>query len=255
MTEFPQNLSLILQTLDIALAAFVIYRLSLLINGALAVRILASLSLLLIFSMAARLAGLHTVHLLLKAVIASSFVALVVIFQTDIRLAFATMNRGRQGKEREVEEVDSIIEELATAAESLAGRQIGALIVIERSMSIDNFIAVGTDIDAKVTSELISSIFLPYSPIHDGAVIIQKGKLTRAGCFLPLTQNPDISKNLGTRHRAAIGLTELVDAVVLVVSEETGSISLVVGGHKSDDLDSITLRKVLRKLIEPRWLS
>ncbi|WP_243371872.1 diadenylate cyclase CdaA [Geotalea sp. SG265] len=255
MTVSPHNISRILPAVDIAVAAFVIYRLSRLINGALAVRILASLSLLLISAMAARLVGLQTVYLLLKAIIASSFVALVVIFQTDIRLAFAAVNRGRQGKEREIEEVDSIIEELAVAAESLAGRQIGALIVIERSMSVDNFIAVGTDIDAKVTSELISSIFLPYSPIHDGAVIIQKGKLTRAGCFLPLTQNPEVSKNLGTRHRAAIGLTELVDAVVLVVSEETGSISLVVGGRKTNDLDPATLRKVLRKLIEPRWLS
>ena len=131
-----------------------------------------------------------------------------------------------KGKDRGKEEVDTIIEELATASETLAGKHVGALIVIERGMSVDNFIAVGTDIDAKVTSEIISSIFLPYSPIHDGAVIIQKGKLTRAGCFLPLTQNPRISKSLGTRHRAAIGLTELLDAVVIVVSEETGTIPL-----------------------------
>jgi len=122
-------------------------------------------------------------------------------------------------------------------------------------MPLNNFIAVGTEIDAKVTSELITSIFLPYSPIHDGAVIIQKGKLTKAGCFLPLTQNPTVSKTLGTRHRAAIGLTEVVDAVVVVVSEETGRISVVVGGRITRDLETVTLRKVLKRLLEPRWLS
>lgn len=248
-------MNLMMSVLDITLAAVIIYRLSLLINGSLAVRIMSTLGLLLLCTMASRLAGLQTLYLLMKTVIASSLVVLVVIFQTDIRLAFATMLRGGQGKERETEEVDAIIEELASAAESLASKQIGALIVIERSMSVDSFVAVGTDIDAKVTSEILSSIFLPYSPIHDGAVIIQKGKLTRAGCILPLTQNPEISKSMGTRHRAAIGLTELVDAVVIVVSEETGSISLVVGGRKTNDLESTTLRKVLRKLIEPRWLS
>jgi diadenylate cyclase len=207
MAGFPLNLNPALSIVDVAVSAVIIYRLTLLINRALALRILLCLILLLVCSLSARLAGLQTLYLLLKTAIASSFVVLVVIFQTDIRLAFSTLIRGRQGKEPEV------------------------------------------------TNEILSSIFLPYSPIHDGAVIIQKGKLTRAGCFLPLTQNPQISKNLGTRHRAAIGLTELVDAVVVVVSEETGSISVVVGGRKTNDLDSATLRRVLRKLIEPRWLS
>ena len=121
-------------------------------------------------------------------------------------------------------------------------------------MSLANFIAVGTEIDAKVTSELITSIFLPYSPIHDGAVIIQKGKLTKAGCFLPITQNPEISKTLGSRHRAAIGLSELVDAVVIVVSEETGIISVAVGGRIRRNLDPATLRRFLKRSLDPRWL-
>jgi uncharacterized protein (TIGR00159 family) len=124
---------------------------------------------------------------------------------------------------------------------------MGALVVLERGMSLDNFLAVGTDIDAKVTSELITSIFLPYSPIHDGAVIIQGGKLTKAGCFLPLTQNPDISKGYGTRHRAAIGLSELVDAIVLVVSEETGRIAMASGGKLIENIELATLRKDLRR--------
>lgn len=255
MTDFPQNYGLLLDLFDVALAAVIIYRLSLLIKGALAFRILLALASLLLCSMFSRLAGLQTLRLISNSVLSSSCIVLVIIFQTDIRRAFATLNRVRHGKQRETGEAESIIEELATAAEALASKRIGALIVIERGMSVDSFIAVGTDIDAKVTSELISSIFLPYSPIHDGAVIIQKGKLTRAGCFLPLTQNPEISKALGTRHRAALGLTELVDAVVIVVSEETGAISVVLGGRKTNDLESSTLRKVLKRLIEARWLS
>ena len=108
------------------------------------------------------------------------------------------------------------------------------------------------EIDAKVSSDLMNSIFLPYSPIHDGALVIQQGRLARAGCFLPLSQNPDISKALGTRHRAAIGLTELVDAVAIVVSEETGKISVVVGGRLTRNLDSTALKRVLTRLLEPR---
>jgi uncharacterized protein (TIGR00159 family) len=136
----------------------------------------------------------------------------------------------------------------------MASKKIGALIVIERAMTVNHFLAVGTEIDAKVTSELITSIFLPYSPIHDGAVIIQKGKLTKAGCFLPLSQNPEISKSLGSRHRAAIGLSELIDAVVIVVSEETGIISVAVGGRIRRNLDPATLRRFLTRFLDTRWL-
>jgi uncharacterized protein (TIGR00159 family) len=132
----------------------------------------------------------------------------------------------------------------------MANRRIGALIVIERETGLKDFLEVGTEIDARVSSDLLTSIFLPYSPIHDGAVVIQQGRLKQAGCFLPLSQNPDISKALGTRHRAAIGLTELVDAVAIVVSEETGRISVVVGGRITRDLDSSSLKRVLKRLLE-----
>jgi len=146
---------------------------------------------------------------------------------------------------------------LALAADALTKKKIGALIVIEGEMDVDDFIEVGTEIDAKVTCELITSIFLPYSPIHDGAVIIQKGKLTKAGCFLPLTRNPLISKALGTRHRAAIGLAERTDAIVIVVSEETGKISVAADGRMTYDVDHDLLCKTLKRLLESRqyrWL-
>src|SRR5476651_1725892 len=132
----------------------------------------------------------------------------------------------------------------------MALKRIGALIVIVRHMPIDHLLHIGTQIDAKVTSELLNSIFLPYSPIHDGAVIINRGKLTKAGCLLPLSQNPDIAKSFGTRHRAALGLSELSDVLVMVVSEETGKISMVHDGKINYDVDAVETRRMLRKALD-----
>ena len=254
MTELLRQSGWLVDLADIGLTAFIIYRLLLLVKGTMAVRLLSGLALLFAAYVAARLLGMETVDWLLDNFLASIILILVILFQHDIRRLLVTAGRRESAKEQAMPESSELIEELITAAESLASRRIGALIVFERDMPLENFMAVGTEIDAKVTSELLTSIFLPYSPIHDGAVIIQKGKLTKAGCFLPLTQNPDISKALGTRHRAALGLTETVDAVVVVVSEETGTIAVAVGGRITRNLDTGTLRKVLRRLLEPRWL-
>ncbi|UFS69689.1 diadenylate cyclase CdaA [Geomonas sp. RF6] len=235
---------------DLALMACIIQRLSRLIRSALAVRIMLALSGLLAGHLVARIFALQGVRLLLDTLLASSVLVLAVIFQTDMRRACANL-----GKTREVKGygMGDAFEEIVTAVEGLVAKKIGALIVIERGIPVDNYLAVGTEIDAKVTSELISSIFLPYSPIHDGAVIIQRGKLTKAGCFLPLTQNPEVSKTMGTRHRAGMGLSELVDAVVIVVSEETGQISVMLGGKRTG-LDLQGLRRMLKRLVDPRWL-
>jgi uncharacterized protein (TIGR00159 family) len=254
MTDFPANYEWIIDLLDIGLVAFIIYRGILLLRGTLAQRIIIILAILLICDLLSRLAGLQTFNWILGNLLGSLIVVLAVIFQHDIRRAFLSFSRSRAGEEDACDEAQGIIEELTFAAEFLSGRKIGALVVIEQSMSINHFLVVGTEIDAKVNRELITSIFLPYSPIHDGAVIVQKGKLTKAGCFLPLTQNPAISKTMGTRHRAALGLTELVDAVVLVVSEETGSISVAVGGLIKRGLDPADLRTTLKRLLDPRWM-
>lgn len=251
MNFFLQDIGVLRDLLDLSVTALIITQLSRLLKGVLALRILALLSALIVGHLLARFFSLHTVQILFDTFLASSVVVLAVIFQTDIRRAFASLTRSRSDKDVEMSDV---IDELVFAVAGLAQKRIGALIVIERAIQVDSYLAVGTDIDAKVTSELLSSIFLPYSPIHDGAVIIQRGKLTRAGCFLPLTQNFDVSKSLGTRHRAAMGLSELVDAVVVVVSEETGTTSVVVDGKKTDILDPPALGKLLRRLVEPRWL-
>lgn len=249
-----KNSGWLLDLVDISLVAFIIYRLILLLKGTLAPRVIFGLAVVLCGYIVSRFAGFQTVNWILNNFLGSLIIVLVIIFQHDIRRALFSLSRSRSAEEDSREETPAVIDELVVAAETLASKKIGALLVIERAMAVSHYLAVGTEIDAKVTSELISSIFLPYSPIHDGAVIIQRGKLTKAGCFLPITQNPEISKTLGSRHRAAIGLSELVDAVVIVVSEETGIISVAVGGRIRRNLDPATLRRYLKRFLDPRWL-
>lgn len=239
----------LVNVVDIAVVTVIVYRLSLLARGVLATRLLLCIIGLLMIYFVAVAAGLSTLHWLFRNLLSSFLVILLIIFHADVRRAFFAPLRRAAAAEPRLDQ-EELASELAAAAVSLADRKIGALVVVEREMALDSFLAVGTEIDAKVTSELLSSIFLPYSPIHDGAVIVQKGKLTRAGCFLPLTQSTEVSKTLGSRHRAAIGLTELVDAAVVVVSEETGRISVVVGGRITRDLDGESLRKVLVRLLD-----
>jgi len=254
MTDLLKNSGWLLDLLDIALVGFIIYRLILFLKGTLAPRLIVGLAIALACYVAGRFAGLQTLAWILNSFLGSLIIVLVIIFQHDIRRALFNLSRSRFGAEDAREATPAIIDELVVAAETLASKRIGALIVIERAMAVNPFLAVGTEIDAKVTSEIITSIFLPYSPIHDGAVIIQRGKLTRAGCFLPITQNPEVAKSLGSRHRAAIGLSEMVDAVVMVVSEETGIISVAVGGRLRRNLDPATLRRYLKRFLDPRWL-
>ncbi len=245
-----------LDFLDISLVAFVIYQVVLLLRGTRMVRLLAGLAVLLLFLFIARISGLVTFYKLLNNLVGSIILIIVVIYQHEIRRALFSVGKPRHGKWQS-EEIPQLIEELTLAADALAKKKIGALIVIEGEMDVDDFIEVGTEIDAKVTCELITSIFLPYSPIHDGAVIIKRGKLTKAGCFLPLTRNPLISKSLGTRHRAAIGLSERTDSVIIIISEETGKVSVAADGRITYDVDQDNLRKTLVKLLESRnyrWL-
>lgn len=254
MTDLLKNTGWLLDLLDIALVGFIIYRLILFLKGTLAPRVIFCLAIVFSGYVAVRFAGLQTLGWILDSFLGSLIIVLVIIFQHDIRRAILNFSRSRPVEEETKEATPAVIDELVVAAETLASKKIGALIVIERAMAVGHFLAVGTEIDAKVTSELITSIFLPYSPIHDGAVIIQRGKLTKAGCFLPITQNPEVAKTLGSRHRAALGLSEMVDAVVIVVSEETGIISVAVGGRLKRNLDPATLRRFLKRFLDPRWL-
>ncbi|MSN24457.1 MAG: TIGR00159 family protein [Geobacter sp.] len=194
--------------------------------------------------------GLASTALFFRILLYSAPAVITVIFQGDIRQTLFLFKKRSKQEDGTNPVLMATVDELSKGLHELAERRIGALIVIVRQMSIDHLIQVGTEIDAKVTSELLNSIFLPYSPIHDGAVIIQREKIISAGCFLPLTQNPDIAKSFGTRHRAALGISEQTDVLVLVVSEETGKISIVHDGKITYDADPAEIRQLSRKAIE-----
>jgi uncharacterized protein (TIGR00159 family) len=152
--------------------------------------------------------------------------------------------------ERMVQRREDVIDEVAQATEALAGRKIGALIVFQREVGLNEYMEIGTRLDARVSRELIESVFLPHSPIHDGALVIQKGRVTAVRCVLPLSTNPNLRKTWGTRHRAALGVTEETDAIAVVVSEQEGTVALVVGGNVTENIDSARLRSALKDMIK-----
>ncbi len=232
--------------IDILLIAYVIYRIIDLIRGTRAVQMLIGLSVVFLTYLSSQYFELYTVNWLLDNFLSSVLLVIVVIFQDDIRRALTQVGTGPfLGRQRGILQED--LEEIIRAAVSLATKRIGALIVFQRDVGLNQYVEVGTQLDARVSRELITSIFLPTSPIHDGALIIHHGRIIAAGCFLPLTANPHVSKTLGTRHRAAIGLTEETDAIVIVISEEEGAISLVREGRITRGVDAATLRSTLQK--------
>jgi len=235
--------------IDIAIITFVIYRTIDLIRGTRAVQMLIGLAVVFLTYLSSQYFSLYTLNWILDNFLSSILLVIVVIFQDDIRRALTQVGtRPFFGTEPRLHGQD--LEEIVRAAVSLASKRIGALVVLPRDVGLNQYIEVGTPLDAKVSKELITSIFLPTSPIHDGALIIQHGRIIAAGCFLPLTTNPHVSKTLGTRHRAAIGLTEETDAIVLVISEEEGAISLVREGRITRDVDAGTLRSSLQRLLQ-----
>ncbi len=242
------NFDPVRDTIDIVVVTLGIYWLLLLIRGTRAVQILVGLMVLFAASLAAEIFQLVTVRLILENFLASAVIIIVVIFQHDIRRALAQVGRGFFTAVRAHEE-SQIVEEVVRAAQTLAKRRLGALIVLERESSLGDQIEAGMDLDATVKQELLTSIFLPQSPLHDGAVVIQEGRIAKAGCILPLTLRSDLPEGLGTRHRAGLGLSEETDAVVVVVSEETASSSVVMGGDIVSGLDPPRLRVLLREVM------
>jgi uncharacterized protein (TIGR00159 family) len=237
---------------DKGIVGALVYGCTLFLKREAASRILAVLALLAGAELVARAVSLTTTAAFFHLLLTSMPVILAIIFQSDMKRALFSLWKRHKTADGDGLDLSTSVDELAKGLNELAERRIGALIVIIRQMSIDHLVQVGTEIDAKVTSELLNSIFLPYSPIHDGAVIIQRDKIISAGCILPLSQNPDIAKSFGTRHRAALGISEQTDVLVLVVSEETGKISLVHEGKITYDADPAEIRRLSRKAIEGR---
>ncbi len=228
---------------DILVVAFIIYRVILLIRGTRAVQMAAGLAVITLVYFAARTLGLFTLHWLLGTILSSLFLLIVIVFQDDIRRVLTQMGQTPFLKVRV--KTFQALEEVAKAVTSLSESSTGALIVLEREVGLGDYTESGVGINADVTRELLCTIFHKNTPLHDGAVIIQKGKLAVAGSVLPLSTNPNISRRLGTRHRAAIGITEQTDAVAVVVSEETGSLSVAIAGKITRDIDPGTLRRIL----------
>jgi diadenylate cyclase len=247
LSYFVENFGLI-DLIDVGIVAFGVYWLLLLIRGTRAVQILIGLLILLAMSPISKRLQLVTVDFILENFLSSAVLIIIVLFQHDIRRALARVGRGVFRGISHTEE-SQIMEEIVRAAQTLAQKRVGALFVLERETQLNDLIQAGVTIDAAVTDDLLVSIFLPYSPLHDGAVVIEGGRITQAGCILPLTVRSDLPDGLGTRHRAAVGITEESDAVVVVVSEETAAMSLVHSGELIHDLDGPRLREALRELL------
>ena len=238
--------------LDILLVAFIVYQVINLIRTTSANRIAKAIIFLLILTFITDLLNLHTLNYLLDRVLELGVVAIVIVFQPELR-RFLERLGGRSVKglmginTNPNDETEHAIEETVLACEEMSAERVGALIVFERDNSLEQITATGTVVDAAVSQELVRNIFFPKAALHDGAMIVQHGRIGAAGCVLPLSENRSLSTDLGTRHRAGVGMSETSDAVVVIVSEETGTISAAVGGMLKRHLAPETLKKLLQK--------
>lgn len=231
---------------DILVVGFVIYQLISIIRGTRSVQMVVGLGVLTVIYFLAAALDLAALTWIMQTFLSSILLIVIIVFQHDIRRALTQVGKSPFHKTMDV--ADRELDEIIRTLFYLAKRRIGALVVIERENSLGDFIESGFELDAKLTKELLISVFMPVSPLHDGAVLISRGRIEHAGCILPLSQNPYINKRYGTRHRAAIGLTEETDAVVLVVSEETQEISVVRHGALTTVEDEITLTNNLKAI-------
>lgn len=234
--------------LDIFVVYYLIYRVLLLLRGTRAAQMLLGLGIIVLVYLASRYLNLVTLNWILGNFLGSVILVIVVLFQDDLRRALIKVGLGPGVGLSLAEAQERTIHEVVRAVTQLASRRLGALIVLSRDVGLDDYSENAVQLDARVSYQLLVSIFLPSSPLHDGAVIIRNGHILCAGAVLPLTFNPSVNPSLGTRHRAAIGLSDRTDALVIVVSEESGSISLVREGRMTRDLNEKTLTAALIRL-------
>jgi diadenylate cyclase len=236
--------------IDIVVVAALIYRVLTLFRGTRAVQITIGLGVVGAAAVVARAFELTSLGWILDHFWSFWVVALLVVFQPELRRALGWIGQASLLQRFTASaEHAQVVEEIARAADSLAARRIGALMVVERATGLRQLAELGVALDALVSSDLLTSLFLPYSPLHDGAVIIQGGRVVAAGCFLPLSRNTQLGRTLGTRHRAALGIAEETDAIALTVSEETGGISIAVSGRIEPVADADALRHRLNELL------
>lgn len=245
-TSLSENFHPLWDTLDILVVALAVYWLLMRIRGTRAAQMTLGLLLLVLVWRLSDLFELATVGLLLDRFWTEGLIILIIIFQGDIRRALTRVGGGLFSSASS--QKARSIEEIVRACQALSQRRVGALLAIEREVDISEFVEAGTTVDAELSRDLLIALFLPYSPLHDGAVVIRQDRVASAGCILPLALRSELPSTLGTRHRAAVGITEETDALVIVVSEETGRISLVNAGEIAEDLDGPHLREALQRL-------
>lgn len=234
---------------DILLVWFVIYKAIGYIRGTKAVQLLKGIFVILIIKFTSDVFGLNTLGWIMEQAITWGFLAIIIIFQPEFRRALEQLGRGRlfsRSAANEEENEGKMVEAIIKATDYMAKRRIGALISIERETGMGDYIETGIQLDSKISSELLINIFIPNTPLHDGAVVIQKGHVAAAACYLPLSESPFISKELGTRHRAALGISEVTDSVTVIVSEETGNISLTKNAELYRDVSMEQLTELLQ---------
>ncbi|HCD09023.1 diadenylate cyclase [Thermoanaerobacter uzonensis DSM 18761] len=242
--------------IDILIIAYVLYRLILVIHKTRAEQLLKGLAVLIVITKVSEWLQLRTVNYILRNAMTVGVIALLIVFQPELRRGLESLGRsGFLGKNffffnEEEKDMSEVLGEICDAVQFLSRSKIGALIVLERETGLNELIETGIAMDSKISSELLINTFIPNTPLHDGAVIIRGDRIMAAGCFLPLTDNQNLSSELGTRHRAGIGVTEISDAVAIIVSEETGTISLAQNGRLSRHLDAKTLKEVLSSIFE-----
>lgn len=249
MMEFAFKTEWLITALDVSIVAYLVYRCLLLIRGTRAAPMLLGLTVVVIVYFVARWAGFATIEWVLGNFLSSIILVVVVVFQDEIRRGLTKVGAKPLWRSPNQAVFDKTIEDITLVCTKLAQQRIGAIVVVQREVGLDEFVEDAVIIDAQLNRKLLISIFQKESPLHDGAVVIEGGRVKAAGCVLPLSFNPDLDPNLGTRHRAALGLSERSDAIVIVVSEETGSISVARDGRLVRNLDAAMLRDSLHRLI------
>lgn len=265
MTAFWSQLGWFINSLgwrgviDILIVAFLIYEVLRLVRGTRAVQMIVGLGLIALLYEVSSWLGLSTLQWVLRNIVVYLGFAVIVLFQRELRAALLHFGRNLRmplwhARRRATAHEHHWYDEVVLAASSLASEKIGALIIFERDVGLKTYIESGIRLDARLTYDLLVTIFNPHTPLHDGAAIISDNRVAAASCFLPLTQNPRVSRDMGTRHRAAIGITEDSDCFAVIVSEETGVISFAIGGGIIRNLDGPKLRRLMQQAMEP-WRS
>ena len=256
LSFFSENLStwdIIVNLLDIFVVWFLIYRLFELVRGTKAVQLLKGVAIFIGIRIVAELIGLHTLSWLMNQVITYGVIAAIIIFQPEVRRGLEHLGRSAFFKTSKKEELDDerMILAFDKAIQYMSKRKIGALVTIQRSTGLDEYIETGIDLDADITGELLINIFIPNTPLHDGAVIVKDGKIAVASAYLPLSDSMLIPKEFGTRHRAAVGISEVSDALTFIVSEETGGVSITLSNDFLHDLKQEEYLAVMRRELLP----